>query len=125
MQPLRRYSSTTSGGKPSCRGALSQFVLMEVFQFVLYFLFFFNNSATILNFLFGYGHYTLFAYYWPGSFPGSSVCNSLHYVVRRTPFSTTYLSNVDCTVDFARETLQSDRFAVITTTLLTKDNDWK
>ena len=84
-----------------------------------------SSSATILNFLLGCGRYTLFAYSWPGSRPGSSVWNGLHYVVRRPPFSTASLSDVDCTVDFARETSKGDRVAVIATAPLTKDEDWK
>ena len=74
-----------------------------------------NNSATILNFLLGCGWYTLFAYSWPGSRLGSSVWNGLHYVIRRPPFSTACLSNVNCTIEFARETLRGDRVAVIAT----------
>ena len=84
-----------------------------------------NNSANILNFLLGCGWYTLFAYYWPGSQPGSSVWNGLYYVVRRPPFSTTSLSYVYCTIDFAWETSSGDRVAVIATTALTKAKDWK
>ena len=40
IRPPRRHSTTTSGSKPSQRGALSQFVATEVNQFVLNFLFF-------------------------------------------------------------------------------------
>ena len=74
-----------------------------------------NDYATILNFVLGYGRYTLFTYSWPGSRPVSSVWNGLHYVVRNLPFSTASLSDVDCTVDFDIETSQGDRFAVIAT----------
>ena len=35
------------------------------------------------------------------------------------------LSDVDCTVNFAIETLRGGRVAVIATTPLTKDEDWK
>ena len=85
MQPLRCHSATTDGGKPSGHGALRKFVATEVSRFVLYFCFCLNNSATILNFLLGCGTYTLFAYYWPGYQPGSSVWNGLHFVVRLPP----------------------------------------
>ena len=67
----------------------------------------------------------IFAYSWIGSRPGSSVLNGLHYVVRHTPLSTMYLSDVDCTVDFVRKMLRGDRVAVIATAPLTKDEDWK
>ena len=66
-------------------------------------------STTVLNFLLGSGWHTLFTYSWPGSRPGSSVWNGLHYMVLRPPFSTASLSDVDCTVNFARETLQGVR----------------
>ena len=63
----------------------------------------------------GYGQYTLFAYSWPGYLPGSSVWNGLHYVVRSPPFSTASLFDVNCTVDFARDTSRGDRVVVIST----------
>ena len=72
-----------------------------------------------------YGLYTLFAYSWPRSGPRSSICNGLHYVVRRRTFSTTSLSDVDYTVDFARESSRGDIVAVITASPFTKDKDWK
>ena len=40
-------------------------------------------------------------------------------------FSTASLSNMNCTVDFARETSRGDRVAVIATAPFTKDEDWK
>ena len=43
MRPLRRHSTTTSGGRYSCCGVLSRVVAMEVSQFVLYFLFLFEQ----------------------------------------------------------------------------------
>ena len=43
MQTPRRHSATTSGGEPSRRGALSQFIATEVSRFVLYFLFLFEQ----------------------------------------------------------------------------------
>ena len=71
---------------------------------VLYFLFCLNNSTTILNFLLRCGWYTLFTYSCTGSKQGSSIWNSLHYVVRCLPFPTVSLPNMYCTVEFARET---------------------
>ena len=49
----------------------------------------------------------------------------MHYVLFRTPLSTASLSDVYCTVDFARETSQGYIAAVISTSPLTKDKDWK
>ena len=46
-------------------------------------------------------------------------------MVRRPPLSTTSLSDVDCTVEFMRETTRGDKVAVIATAFLTKDKDWK
>ena len=43
MQTPRRHYTTTSVGKPISRGALSRFVATEVIQFVLYFLFLFEQ----------------------------------------------------------------------------------
>ena len=42
-------------------------------------------------------------------------------MVRRFPFSTVSLSNLDCTVNFVRETSWGDRVADIATVPLTKD----
>ena len=100
MRPTRRHSSTTIGVKPSRCGELSRFVATEVSRFVLYFLFFFQNSATILKFLLGYSRYTLFAYSWPGYRTVSSVWNGLPYMILRPPFPNASLSDVDCTVKF-------------------------
>ena len=44
MRPLRCHSATISGGKPSRRGAISRFVVTEMSQFVLCFLFLFEQS---------------------------------------------------------------------------------
>ena len=49
----------------------------------------------------------------------------MHYVLFRTPLSTASLSDVYCTVDFARETSQGYIAAVISTSPLSKDKDWK
>ena len=126
MRPPRYHSATTSRGNYSRCGALIRFFAMEVSRFVLYFLFFcLNNSATILNFLLECGRYMLSAYSWPGFRPGYSVRNGLHYMVRRPPFSTASLSNVYCTVNFARKTSRGGIVAVIATASLTKDKDWK
>ena len=43
MQPLRRHYATTSVGKPSHRGEQWRFVVTEVSQFILYFLFIFEQ----------------------------------------------------------------------------------
>lgn len=80
-----------------------------------------EEHATIFNFLLGCGQYTLFAYSWPGSRPGSSVWNGLHYIVRQpaAPFSTATLLDDSVDVD------ENDhRVAVITTKPLTREAGW-
>jgi len=84
-----------------------------------------DEDRTILNFLLGCGQYTLFAYSWPGSRPGSKVWNGLHYTVRKPPFSTVNLTDVDYSVDFSKCTNPDDRVAVIATAPLTDNEDWK
>lgn len=84
-----------------------------------------DEDRTILNFLLGCGQYTLFAYSWPGSRPGSKVWNGLHYTVRNPPFATAKLSDVDYSVDFSKCTSSKDRVAVIATAPLTENEDWK
>jgi len=84
-----------------------------------------DEDSTILNFLLGCGQYTLFAYSWPGSRPGSKVWNGLYYTVRKHPFSNALLKDVDYAVDFAKCTDPNDRVAVIATAPLTENEDWK
>eukprot|EP00537_Pseudo-nitzschia_pungens_P002873 CAMPEP_0172368908 /NCGR_PEP_ID=MMETSP1060-20121228/29636_1 /TAXON_ID=37318 /ORGANISM="Pseudo-nitzschia pungens, Strain cf. cingulata" /LENGTH=533 /DNA_ID=CAMNT_0013093649 /DNA_START=90 /DNA_END=1691 /DNA_ORIENTATION=+ len=84
-----------------------------------------DEDRTILNFLLGCGQYTLFAYSWPGSRPGSKIWNGLHYLVRKPPFSTAKLTDDDYQVDFSKCTNDNDRVAVIATAPLTRDEDWK
>jgi len=84
-----------------------------------------DEELTIFNFLLGCGQYTLFAYSWPGARPGSSVWNGLFYTIRRPPFSTAKLADVDYAVDFSKLTTPADRVAVIATKPLTVDEDWK
>jgi len=69
-----------------------------------------DNEDIIFNFLLGCGQYTLFAYSWPGSRPGSKVWNGLHYIIRQEQHSSD---------------LELDRIAVITTKPLTNENGWK
>jgi predicted glutamine amidotransferase len=83
-----------------------------------------RHDDTIFNFLLGCGQYTLFAYSWPGSRPGSSVWNGLHYLIREPPFSTASLLDVDYTIDFRTVTTPVDRVAVITTKPLTREEGW-
>jgi glutamine amidotransferase len=84
-----------------------------------------RDDDTIFNFLLGCGQYTLFAYSWPGSRPGSKVWNGLHYIVREPPFSTARLIDCDYSIDFAQYTTPDDRVAVITTKPLTSEDGWK
>jgi glutamine amidotransferase len=84
-----------------------------------------HHEETIFNFLLGCGPYTLFAYSWPGSRPGSKVWNGLWYIVREPPFETAKLIDVDYSIDFAKVTTPSDRVAVITTKPLTNEKGWK
>jgi len=84
-----------------------------------------DEDGTILNFLLGCGPYTLFAYSWPGARPGSKVWNGLFYTIRRPPFATARLADVDYSVDFSKVTNPNDRVAVIATAPLTVDEEWK
>lgn len=83
-----------------------------------------DEESSILNFLLGCGQYTMFAYSWPGSRPGSTVWNGLHYTIRKPPFSTARLADIDYSLDFASCTKPSDRVAVIATAPLTVDEKW-
>jgi len=84
-----------------------------------------DESSTILNFLLGCGQYTLFAYSWPGSRPGSKVWNGLYYTVRKPPFAKAHLSDTDYAVDFSQCTSSDDRVAVIATKPLTTNEKWR
>lgn len=84
-----------------------------------------NESETIFNFLLGCGQYTMFAFSWPGSRPGSSVWNGLHYLVRYPPFSKAKLKDIDYAVDFNDTNGEDDRVAIIATKPLTTNENWK
>ena len=66
----------------------------------------------------------MFAYSWPGARPGSNIWNGLFYTIRRPPFSTASLADVDYSLDFSQVTTPSDRVAVIATAPLTVDEEW-
>lgn len=83
-----------------------------------------EEESTIFNFLLGCGQYTQFAYSWPGARPGSKVWNGLYYTIRRPPFSTARLADLDYAVNFENVTTQSDRVAVIATSPLTVNEEW-
>lgn len=83
-----------------------------------------EEDTAILNFLLCCGEYTLFAYSWPGSRPGSVVWNGLFYTIREPPFTLAELTDVEYTVDFSTVTTEMDRVAVITTKPLTKNETW-
>lgn len=85
-----------------------------------------SSDTIIFNFLLGCGQYTLFAYSWPGSRPGSNVWNGLHYLIREAPFSKANLIDCDYSMDLAQHnTIPGDRIAVITTKPLTDETGWK
>merc|ERR1740139_314963 len=83
-----------------------------------------DPPGTILNFLLACGPHTLWAYSWPGSRPGSTVWNGLHYTTRQYPFSKTKLSDVDHKVDFS-SCGRHDCTSIITTKPLTEDEHWR
>ena len=82
------------------------------------------EESTIFNFLLGCGQYTLFAFSWPGSRPGSTVWNGLYYTLRKAPFNSASLVDCDYTMDFSKTNTQTDAVAVIATKPLTKDEEW-
>jgi len=84
-----------------------------------------EEEATIMNFLLGCGKFTQFAYSWPGKRPGSKVWNGLFYTIRKPPFATPQLKDVDYAVDFRTCTNPTDRVAVIATAPLTSNEEWK
>lgn len=83
------------------------------------------ESETIFNFLLGCGQYTMFAFSWPGSRPGSQVWNGLHYLVRCPPFATAKLKDVDYSVNFSETNDDNDRVSIIATKPLTTNEQWK
>jgi len=82
------------------------------------------DNDVILNFLLGCGQYTQFAFSWPGSRPGSKVWNGLHYTLRRPPFTSVRLTDLDCSIDFSKTNGINDRMAVIATKPLTMNENW-
>ena len=84
-----------------------------------------KESETIFNFLLGCGQFTMFAFSWPGSRPGSTVWNGLHYLVRFPPFSKAELKDTDYAVDFNDTNGDNDRVAIIATKPLTTNEKWK
>eukprot|EP00526_Cylindrotheca_closterium_P009842 CAMPEP_0113653844 /NCGR_PEP_ID=MMETSP0017_2-20120614/28817_1 /TAXON_ID=2856 /ORGANISM="Cylindrotheca closterium" /LENGTH=417 /DNA_ID=CAMNT_0000566907 /DNA_START=174 /DNA_END=1424 /DNA_ORIENTATION=+ /assembly_acc=CAM_ASM_000147 len=84
-----------------------------------------EEDTTILNFLLGCGKFTQFAYSWPGKRPGSKVWNGLFYTIRKPPFATATLKDVDYAVDFTTCTNPNDRVAVIATAPLTSNEEWR
>ena len=84
----------------------------------------YDPKGTILNFLMSCGPHTLWVYSWPGSRPGSSVWNGLHYTLREYPFSKCHLCDADVSVDFSVVTSPGDCVSVIATKPLTEDEEW-
>jgi glutamine amidotransferase len=70
-----------------------------------------KSEATILNFLLGCGEGIQFAYSWPGSRPGSTTWNGLHY------------KQINHEEDGAQHNCK-DSVAIIATKPLTNDNSW-
>eukprot|EP00978_Attheya_sp_CCMP212_P023191 scaffold70454_cov57-Attheya_sp.AAC.2 len=83
-----------------------------------------DSDETILNFLIGCGQHLQFVYSWPGSRPGSTVWNGLHYIIREPPFQQAHLADCDYTVNFADSNGDDSRVAVIATKPLTDDEEW-
>jgi len=83
-----------------------------------------DSDETILNFLIGCGQHLQFVYSWPGSRPGSTVWNGLHYIIREPPFQQAHLADCDYTVNFADSNGDDNRVAVIATKPLTDDEEW-
>jgi len=83
-----------------------------------------KDDGAIFNFLLGCGEFTLFAFSWPGSRPGSDVWNALYYTLRKPPFTTASLIDCDYMMDFSKVNTPLDSVAIIATKPLTKDEDW-
>jgi predicted glutamine amidotransferase len=83
-----------------------------------------DPEGTILNFLLTCGPNSLWVYSWPGSRPGSTVWNGLHYTTRQYPFSSSHLRDLDYVVDFSTQTTKEDCVSVIATKPLTHDEEW-
>ena len=83
-----------------------------------------DEHTTILNFLLGVGEHVQFAYSWPGARPGSTCWNGLCYTVRKPPFKSAALADMDYAVDFGKLTTDNDCVAVIATAPLTHDEVW-
>jgi len=84
-----------------------------------------EDQCIIFNFLLCVGEFTQFAFCYPGTRPGSTVYNGLHYIIRKHPFHVAALSDADVCVNFEKVTTENDRVAVIATKPLTKDEDWQ
>lgn len=83
-----------------------------------------DPELTIMNFLLTCGPDTLWVYSWPGSRPGSTVWNGLHYTTRTHPFTTSRLKDLDYEVDFASTNGVEDCVSVIATLPLTENEEW-
>mmetsp|Transcript_10339 Transcript_10339/g.30249 ORF Transcript_10339/g.30249 Transcript_10339/m.30249 type:complete len:415 (+) Transcript_10339:242-1486(+) len=83
-----------------------------------------DPEGTIMNFLLTCGPDTLWVYSWPGSRPGSTVWNGLHYTTRAYPFTTSRLRDMDYEIDFSSTNKEEDRVSVIATKPLTENEDW-
>ena len=83
-----------------------------------------DPEGTIMNFLLTCGPDNLWVYSWPGSRPGSTVWNGLHYTTRAYPFTTTRLRDCDYEVDFSSTNEIGDCVSVIATKPLTENEDW-
>ena len=82
-----------------------------------------QEPGNIFNFLMSDGDHLIVGC-WPGSRPGSSVFNGLHYIVREYPFGAAHLSDCDYGIDFSTVTTPDDRVAVIATKPLTANEQW-
>ena len=83
-----------------------------------------DPEGTIMNFLLTCGPDNLWVYSWPGSRPGSTVWNGLHYTTRAYPFTKSHLRDLDYEVDFSSTNGKGDRVSVIATLPLTDNEEW-
>jgi len=84
-----------------------------------------DPEGTIMNFLLTCGPDNLWVYSWPGSRPGSTVWNGLHYTTRTYPFtSSTRLCDLDYEMDFSSTNQKEDCVSVIATMPLTENEEW-
>ena len=84
-----------------------------------------DPEGTIMNFILTCGPHTQWVYSWPGSRPGSTVWNGLHYTTREYPFTNNcQLCDIDIAVNFSSTNKENDCVSVIATKPLTENEEW-